>query len=218
VLGGEETPLNAGVFHAILANWLGRGEHPVGMESDPGKEKWNYPIYAYASSHGRHSSRLIEVKTNIAFAKDSRGEFDESPRIKEIKYFHYMLELDAQGNIVGGYFLRDSSIIDMIWVPLRPKKSGETGNERGNPYVDVDTVLALWRASVSTDMRSKWFTVDAAEEDRIVLDGASEGILPGDRPDEPANTVTDEAEEEEEEEAETALTDEDTLTLADLID
>jgi hypothetical protein len=165
VLAGEDSSLNAGTFHALITNWLGRGCYALAMESDPSKEKWNYPVYAYACSTGRHSPRRVEVKTNIAFAKDSQGEYQESPRIKEVKYFHYMLDLDPAGNIVGGNFLNDSSIIDMLWIPVRPKAAGQEGNERGNPYVDVDQVLALWRASVSEESRQKWLNIDPAAGD-----------------------------------------------------
>lgn len=200
VLGGEESSLNAGAFHAILANWIGRGEHPLGMESDPGKEKWNYPMYGFASSYAKHSPNRVEVKTNIAYAKDSQGEFEESPRINEIKYFHYMLELNASGEIVGGFYYRDSSIIDMVWVPLRPKRSGAAGNESGNPYVNVDSVLALWRNSVSAETRNEWFNVDPTEADRIVLEN---GELPGDRADEETDTIAENAGERDEEEEET---------------
>lgn len=167
--GDNQTPVNAGAFHAIISNWLGRGEHPLGMEEDPTKEKWNYPIYAYATSSAKHSDRRVEVKMNVAYALDSDGEYNESPRIKEIKYFHYMLELNARGEIYGGYFLRDSAIIDMLWLPLVPKKSGQAGNEAGNPYVNVNQVLAIWRASVPQELRDKWVTVDAAEQDRVAF-------------------------------------------------
>ncbi len=170
VLAGEnQHPVNAGVFHAIVANWLGRGDHPLGMEADPSEEKWNYPVYAYATSSAKHSAREVEVKMNIAYAKDSNGEWDESPRIKRVKYFHYTLNLNASGKIVGGHFYRDSNVIDMLWVPLRPKQGGQPGNEAGNPYVRVDQVLALWRASAPEDIRKKWLTVDPAELDRVVL-------------------------------------------------
>ncbi len=162
VLTGEDTNINAGVFHALITNWLGRGSHALAMEADPTDEKWNYPIYAYAVSFGRHSGRQVEVKMNIAFAKDSDGEYQESPRIKEIKYFHYMLNLDFAGNIVGGHFYRDSSVIDMLWIPVQPKPAGQEGNERGNPYVDVSKVLALWRASVPYHLREKWLNIDPA--------------------------------------------------------
>ena len=167
MLAGEGTNINPGVLHAILGNWLGRGSHPVGMESDPGEEKWNYPIYAYASASAKRGNNRVEVKTNIAYAKDSDGELFESPRIKRVKYFHYMLNLNDAGQITGGYFLRDSSIIDMVWVPLSPKQGGATGNERGNPHISIDMILAIWRESVDKEIREKWYTVDPAPLDRI---------------------------------------------------
>jgi Transglutaminase elicitor len=170
VLAGEnQRPINAGVFHAIVSNWVGRGDHPLGMEADPSEEKWNYPIYAFATSSAKHSDREIEVKMNIAYAKDSNGEWDESPRIKRVKYFHYMLNLDVTGKIVGGHFYRDSNVIDMLWVPLRPKQAGRPGNESGNPYVNVDQVLAIWRDSAPKETRKKWLTVDPAELDRVAI-------------------------------------------------
>jgi len=167
--GDNQRQVNAGLFHAVVGNWLGRGTHPLGMEADPSEEKWNYPIYAYAASSASRGHNQMEVKMNIAYAKDSNGEYDESPRIKHIKYFHYMLNLNSQGDIIGGYFLRDSSVIDMLWVPLTPMQGGTEGNERGNPYINVNHVLALWRASVPEETRSKWMTVAASDEDRIAL-------------------------------------------------
>ena len=167
MLAGEGTNVHPGVLHAILGNWVGRGSHPIGLEADPGEEKWNYPIYAYASASAKRGNNQVEVKTNVAYAKDSDGEFYESPRIKRVKYFHYMLTLNNAGQIVGGYYFRDSSIIDMLWVPLAPKQGGTPGNERGNPHIDIDTVLAIWRESVDEETRSKWYTVDPAQLDRI---------------------------------------------------
>ncbi|HRX81102.1 MAG: hypothetical protein H6821_06880 [Planctomycetaceae bacterium] len=198
VLAGEnQRQINAGVFHAIIANWVGRGDHPLGMESDPSEEKWNYPVYAYATSSAKHSDREVEVKMNVAYAKDSNGEWDESPRIKRVKYFHYMLNLDTNGKIVGGYFYRDSNVIDMLWVPLRPKQAGQPGNEAGNPYVNVDEVLAIWRASAPEDTRKKWLTVDPAELDRVALladeetTPVSENAAPAETEEETAEPATD---------------------------
>ena len=167
MLTGEGTNINPGELHAILGNWLGRGSHPIGIESDPGAEKWNYPVYAYASASAKRSNNRVEVKTNIAYAMDSDGEFYESPRIKRVKYFHYILHLNDAGQIKGGYFLKDSTIIDMIWVPLSPKQGGARGNERGNPHLDVNTVLSIWRESVDKKTRGKWYTIDPSPLDRI---------------------------------------------------
>jgi hypothetical protein len=177
-LAGSNYRINAGAFHAILANWLGRGSHPLAMEADPGEEKWNYPIYSYAYSSAKRRNRRVEVKINLAYTKDSHGEYNESPRIRRIKYFHYMLELNEDGEIVGGSFLYDSSIIDILWVPMRPRQGGKEGNERGNPHVDVNKVLAIWRESVDEEVRKKWFNIEPPEEDRIRDVSGVEGLVP----------------------------------------
>jgi hypothetical protein len=177
VLVGEPHRINAGTFHAVMANWLGRGCHPLGMESDPSEEKWNYPVYAYTTTRAARSPRTVEIKMNLAYAKDSNGEHEKSPRIQKVKYFHYDLTLNNDGDIVGGEFYRDSSMIDLLWLPLQPKPSGRPGHERGNPHVDVSKVLAIWRASVPAEERQQWYVVDPTEEDRI----SDEGLMWGRR-------------------------------------
>ncbi len=164
VLAGEnEAPIGAAAFHAIIANWIGRKSHPLGIEAEPGEEKWNYPAYAFAASAVKQSPRQVEVTMNVVYAADSRSEWDESPRLEEVRYFHYVLDLDAEGKIVGGQFLHDSWAIDMLWVPLSPKASGQPGNERGNPYINVETILSLWRESAPSEARAVWLNVDPTD-------------------------------------------------------
>jgi len=177
-LAGIDYAINAGTFHTIITNWLGRGQYPVGMEADPGEEKWNYPIFGYNSSWSKYNDRLVNVRMTISYAKDSRGEYQRSPRIEYRKFFNYALELDADGDIVGGYFYRGSSMIDLLWVPVRPKQSGKQGNERGNPHVDVDQVLAIWRASVPQETRKKWPVIDPPKEDRFVKFAGYTALVP----------------------------------------
>jgi hypothetical protein len=177
-LAGWEGEINAGVLHAVLANWIGRGSHPIGMEADPGEEKWNYPVYAYSYSSAKRAQNTVEVKLNLAYAKDSNGEYQESPRIRRIKTFHYLLNLNSNGDIVGGSYLRDSARIDMLWVPVQPVQGGMQGNERGNRYVSVKQVLAIWRDSVPADVRTKWPAIDPAAEDRLLVVKNVDGIVP----------------------------------------
>ena len=179
MLAGYETRLNPGTFHAILANWLGRGSHPIVMDSDPGKEKWNYPIFSFASSYAKRGPREVEVRTNIVYAKDSEDEeHDKSPEIREVKSFHYSLYLNPLGEIVGGDFHGDSEMIDFVWVPLAPKKAGAAGNEGGNPHLDVDVVLSLWRQSVSKESRRRWMIVDPLKNDRVIEVQDPTALLP----------------------------------------
>ena len=197
MLAGYEKQLNAGTFHAIIANWIGRGSHPVVMDSDPGKEKWNYPIFSFASSFAKHSSREVEVRTNIVYAKDSEDqEYDKSPEIRKVKSFHYSLQLNALGEITGGNFYRDSEMIDFIWVPLNPKEPGEAGNENGNPHLNVETVLALWRRSVPKELRRQWMIVDPAKKDRTIAVTDPTALLPRNIKIVPPSRVARAAEEE----------------------
>ncbi len=179
MLAGENANLNPGTLHAILANWLGRGSHPIAMDSDPGEEKWNYPMYSFASGFAQRSARELEVRTNVLYAKDSEDrEFDKSPRMHKMKSLHYMLHLDDRGNIVGGYYFGDSDRIDFVWVPLQPKQPGEKGNEAGNPHLDITEVMDIWRQSVPRAARRKWLIVDLADKDRAVEVEDPSRILP----------------------------------------
>jgi hypothetical protein len=166
-LGGMGYAVNAGTLHVILCNWLGRGSHPVAMDSTLGEVVFNYPMYAYATSHAKRPDDRVEVKMNVAYAKSSGAEHDQSPRIKGIMYFHYELDLDEEGKITGGEYFGDSNRVDMLWTPLNPTQGGEEGNENGNPYIDAKEVLSIWRESVPADLRSKWYNIDPADEDRI---------------------------------------------------
>jgi hypothetical protein len=177
-LAGGGYRMNAGLFHAVITNWLGRGAHPVGMDADPGQERWNYPIYGYAISSARRSDREVEVKMNLVNARDTNREYQQGPRNHRTRYFHYVLNLDSEGRIIGGSFYRDSSRIALVWVPLRPKPGREPGNERGNPHLDIDKVLAIWRDSVSDEMREKWPVIDPPVEDRVLNQDLLTGLIP----------------------------------------
>jgi len=178
MLAGDGSYINPGTFHALLTNWLGRGKHPIGMESDPGREKWNYPIYAYSTTSARRGSNQVEVKMNATYANSSNGEYQQSPRLKRVKYFHYMLSLNDAGEIVGGYYFTDSTRIDMLWIPVSPKQGTQEGNERGNPHVDVNQVLAIWRESVPKADRETWTIIDASPLDRLFANAEIDGLKP----------------------------------------
>ena len=84
----------------------------------------------------------------------------KAPRISKTMEFHYLLDLDEEGKVVGGQYYNDSKRIDMLWVPLNPPQGGRTGNERGNPYISVKEVMAIWQASVPEELVDKWLNID----------------------------------------------------------
>lgn len=164
IAGAYDYVVNPATLHVSLANWLGRQSHPVAMESTPGTERWNYPVYSYAYAYARRGSKNVEVKLTIGYIHSSDSEYDKSPRIKRKKYFHYALNLDDAGNVTGGSYYGDSSRIDLLWIPLPPVQGGTEGNERGNPYVNVQEVLKLWQDSVSPETIARWVNVDPKHE------------------------------------------------------
>jgi hypothetical protein len=193
-LGGIDPVINPGTLHVIIANWVGRGSHPIGMETTPGEEKWNYPIYSYASTSAKRGESQVEVKMNVGYMKSTRREYQQSPRNTAVKYFHYTLDLDEDGNIVGGEYFRDSARIDMLWAPLGPEQGGTEGNERGCPHIDVKEVLAMWRESVPEELRAKWFNIDPPAEDQITADGELAAVTEGEETAERGDESRDEFE------------------------
>jgi hypothetical protein len=169
-LGGEDPVINPGIFHVSLTNWLGRGEHPVGMETAVGQVVINYPIYTYGATVNKVSDRQADVKMSIRYRMNTPREYDKGPDANQTMYFHYALDLDDKGQITGGRYYGDSARIDMLWAPLQPVQGGKKGNERGNPHLDIKEVLAIWRESVSEETRNKWLNIDPTPEDAILSD------------------------------------------------
>jgi hypothetical protein len=186
-LGGLDDAINPGMLHVTLGNWLGLGSHPVGMEAAMGEVVINYPLYAYKATVNKLSDRQHEVKNVITYRMNIGREADKGPNQSRTMYFHYVLDTNADGQITGGRYLGDSARVDMLWTPLKPVQGGEKGNERGNPHVNVKEVLAIWRESVSEDIRKQWLNVDPTEEDRILP--ASEEAKPAEAT---ASTTPDE--------------------------
>jgi hypothetical protein len=170
-LGGLDDAINPGTLHVTLGNWVGLGSQPIGVEAALGEVVINYPLYAYKATVTKLSDRQHEVKNVITYRMNIGREADKGPDQSRTMYFHYVLDTDASGKITGGRYYGDSARVDMLWTPLKPVQGGEKGNERGNPHVNVKEVLAIWRESVSEDLRKKWLNVDPTEEDRILPEG-----------------------------------------------
>jgi hypothetical protein len=168
-LGGIDPSINPGVLHLVLANWLGRGSHPLGMETAVGEVVINFPIFNYKSVIKNRSPRENEVQTWITYTLNVNRELDKQPpKFHRQLYFHYALNTDEEGSINGGHYFGDSGQIDMLWTPLQPHAGGTERNKRGNPHLDIKEVLAIWRDSVDEDLRKKWLNIDPTEEDRIL--------------------------------------------------
>src|SRR5262245_16706295 len=168
-LGGVDPAINPAVLHMTLGNWLGRGSHPVGMETAVGEVVINFPVFNYKSQINKLNNRESDVKTWITYTLNINREMDKGPpNYHRQMYFHYVLDLDESGSIRGGRYIGDSQQIDMLWTPLKPAQGGDERNRRGNPHLNIKEVLAIWRESVPEDLRKKWLNIDPTEEDRVL--------------------------------------------------
>jgi hypothetical protein len=167
MLGGiDDRVINPAAFHMTLTNWVGRQKHPLAMEASPGKEIWNFPVYAYNSTV-KMQGRTAEVKVMMAYKHYTEQEFDKAPKSIKNKYFHYDLALNNKGEITGGSYYGDSDMLDFFWVPLKPTQGGTKGNERGNPHLNKDKILALWRASVDSTLVDKWVNIEGPKPAKV---------------------------------------------------
>lgn len=190
-LGGIDPAINPGTLHLTLSNWLGRGAHPVGMETAVGEVVINFPVFNYKSTIRPLNSREFDVRTWITYTVNINREMDKGPpNYHRQLIFHYILDTDEEGQVRGGRYFGDSNQIDMLWTPLKPVQGGQKGNERGNPHLDVKEVLAIWRESVSEDLRKKWLNIDPTEEDRVLPPTETLAVseTPAERPAEPSST------------------------------
>lgn len=115
--------INAGVFHVIVTNQLGRFGLPVIVDTRPDYVILNEPLYAYTLEENAAFSRLnfeAPPAPNSLVKKffRMRAEYAVSPidavvgggaKIKKVLTHAYRVELDGNGDVIGGSWAsRDS--------------------------------------------------------------------------------------------------------------
>jgi hypothetical protein len=137
---------NAGAFHLILANLVGRSGQTVIADLSRGSEVWNFPIYAYST---RELSRQpatagaapqavseIIVETEVFYITEIERPTwaplgDSRTQASERVVYQYAIETDSLGRIVGGRWLSDQHP-DFVWVQ-------EKADFRGY-YRDIESI------------------------------------------------------------------------------
>ncbi len=119
--------LNAGAFHVILTNQIAIQNHAFIMDRSATNEIWNQPVYAYdleilGSITPDTGSRGVRIKGEVTYTDElSAPEVNPvlgTPKQKVSKMFvYYALDLDQEGRIIGGRYLRKSSRPDSAWFP-----------------------------------------------------------------------------------------------------
>jgi hypothetical protein len=138
--------VNAGSFHIILANLIGRNRQVVVGDLFNGDQVWNYPIFEYQSrvtseNTPRYPSAApgtVQIKTIVTQVRhaslvrpDSRPHGMNS-NVTATKTFSYTVELNAAGHIIGGEWVSVERP-DFLWRQTAPIFNGYF-TQLGNLY------------------------------------------------------------------------------------
>ncbi len=163
---------NPGSFHVVITNMLGKMKRSFAEDRTEGYQVWNQPILGYqilkeeevteeqAMEKLEHPGKKfhdvfdspeavkwIYVKMDVDYITESSNT-DEGPLAGNIaKYtrtdhYEYILEIDADGNIVGGEWMgyTMSTHPDFLWLPIR--------QYGGNPNMTYANVKSLLDSSI----------------------------------------------------------------------
>lgn len=96
-------------------------------------------------AYNNRAERFIEVQATTDWIAESHASTSPtSPivsRYTRNDYYHYILELDGEGNIIGGEWVGESKTNhpDFFWLPVRPIS--------GNPHIKLETLREMVRES-----------------------------------------------------------------------
>lgn len=127
--------LNAGAFHLILANRLGREKKGFIADIERYEQVWNHPFVSYNSqvlsekpprkTAAPGTIQEVWMRTKIEYV--DRNGHDWHPVIGTSKQsyktitYEYALEIDNTGSIIGGEWL-SSRRPDFLWYTLKPRQ------------------------------------------------------------------------------------------------
>lgn len=175
---------NAGSFHVIMANFLGRHHMSLVEDRTYDYEVWNQPVRSFTVEQAEEvdlktahallgveedldtykynpkAKRFVEVFARVDYITESHP--NEGPLVTALdRYtrtdnYHYLLELDADGKIIGGEWLQGraqndawgiSEQPDFLWYSTGPALDGWGAN----PHVDYEVVKDLLERSRAGD-------------------------------------------------------------------
>lgn len=163
-LSGQNDPncrdTNAGAFHVVLTNMIGRLSKGFVADVDRYLDVWNQPVYAYdskiiqdvpvsSSDLSNGISRKLRVKTKMIYGDELEFYSPEEASHGTVgfvskepvtgtaaqtfgeKDYEYILELDSRDRVVGGEWISNTRP-DFLWSKSRDEKFSNTlGNGTG---------------------------------------------------------------------------------------
>ena len=167
---------NAGSFHVVITNMLGKMKRSFAEDRTIGYQVWNQPILGYQTKKeqelteeevmdklGHAGEKFHDVfnspdavkwvyfEMDVDYLSESNADVD-GPLIANIgtythtDHYKYIIEIDANDEIVGGEWVSYDTIPDFLWLPIR--------SYGGNPQMSlakVEHLLELSREDVQPE-------------------------------------------------------------------
>ena len=179
---------NAGTFHIITANLLGRFKVGFAEDRTYNDQVWNQPVHSFQVDrleeidelqairllggdveqtqvypYNPEAKRFADVEVSVQYVVESHASrepttpvFDQFLRTDR---YHYILEMDADGLIIGGEWINGRSQSasgsfseqpDFLWYPTGPLPNPAANGPHGprdpkkNPHISYSKVLRLF--------------------------------------------------------------------------
>lgn len=127
----ECADINPATFHIMLTNMIGLNGTAFTCDIDPGMEVWNQPMAKYEYMLGEPSAptntsapgtvKVQSVTLTMYYVKETYPSATAHKSLILNKKYNYILDLDADGNILGGsYSKQQSDHVDFMWAEEAP--------------------------------------------------------------------------------------------------
>ena len=127
--------VNAGSFHLVLANEIGIKQKGFIVDITRDAQVWNQPVVGFDSEIGERRNEVsdgaspeavqeVEVKTTMTYVVERSASSRRVGSVTREKKYHYVLELDKEGAIVGGRW-NSKDRPDFVWRQSKPEFTGE---------------------------------------------------------------------------------------------
>ena len=180
---------NPGALHIIMTNYLGLQHRAFAEDRTWDLQVWNQPVVAYNVSKQEEitieranelldatgdtypfnadAAKLYEVEATMTYITESHASTTpaDASRFERNDRYTYILEVDADGEVIGGEYFGDSreDHPDFLWSPRALTRSSV-------PNLDLENVRMLVRMSREAE--------PVVNGDVIVADGAGGLAIP----------------------------------------
>lgn len=165
---GSQDPcldVNAGEFHILMTNHIGKGKRGFIIDADRRNQVWNQPVYAFETREIGRRQRAsasaapgtveeVTMETRLTWIAELEPSWEPHLRngnnARKTSAYRYRLELDRNGEIIGGEWetSEDWDRPDFVWMAGMPNLSKPLTDSRTGETFDLSGILRIYQAAM----------------------------------------------------------------------